>query len=284
MYQQILYEVDDPVATITLNRPEKLNALTSRLQQELRHAIADAERRDDVVGIIVTGAGRGFCAGADMTDLQEIQAAGDISASQRDTEFAGAAPGDRAMGEDFRQGLAYLLTVRKPIVAAINGPCAGMGFSLAIFCDLRFASEQAAFITAYSQRGLVAEHGVSWVLPRLLGPARALDILWSGRRLDGREALELGIANRVFPADRLLEETRAYIRTLAATASPASLLAMKQQIYRHLMQPLGAAMTETQHLMDESVKGPHFTEGIASFLERRAPRFQRVGERPAVPR
>ena len=169
-----------------------------------------------------------------------------------------------------------MLAVRKPIIAAVNGPCAGMGFSLAMFCDMRFVAEQAMFTTAYAQRGLVAEHGASWVLPRLIGPSRALDILWSGRRLDGREAFDLGIANRVFPGDRLLEEAQAYVRTVATTASPASLMRMKQQVYRHLMLPLGPAMVETERLMDDSVKTPDFQEGIASFLERRSPRFPRV--------
>jgi enoyl-CoA hydratase/carnithine racemase len=278
MYQEILYEVQDPVATITLNRPEKLNALTTRLQQELKHALADAEHRPDVVGIVLTGAGRGFCAGVDMNDLQTIQAAGEIAAIHGATEFAGAEAGDRSMGPDFSRGLTYMLAVRKPIIAAVNGPCAGMGFSLAMFCDLRFAAEQAMFTTAYAQRGLVAEHGVSWVLPRLIGPSRALDILWSGRRLDGREAFDLGIANRVFPGDRLLAEAHAYVRTVAATAAPASLMRMKQQVYRHLMLPLGPAMVETERLMDDSVKAPDFQEGIASFLERRSPRFPRVSE------
>ena len=171
-----------------------------------------------------------------------------------------------------------MLAVRKPIIAAVNGPCAGMGFSLAMFCDLRFGAEQAMFTAAYAQRGLVAEHGVSWVLPRLIGPSRALDILWSGRRLDGREAFDLGIANRVFPGDRLLEEAHAYVRTVAATAAPASLMRMKQQVYRHLMLPLGPAMVETERLMDDSVKAPDFQEGIASFLERRSPRFPRVSK------
>ncbi len=171
MYQEIALAIDEPVATITLNRPEKLNALTARMLLELKHALAVAERDERVVGIVLTGAGRGFCAGVDMGELQRIQAAGDIGAMQARTEFDDAQPGDPGMGPDYTRGLTYLLTVRKPVIAAVNGPCAGMGFSLALFCDLRFAAEEAVFITAYAQRGLVAEHGTSWLLPRLLGPA-----------------------------------------------------------------------------------------------------------------
>ncbi|HEY7295333.1 MAG TPA: enoyl-CoA hydratase-related protein, partial [Dehalococcoidia bacterium] len=153
---------------------------------------------------------------------------------------------------------------------------AGLGFSLVMFCDLRFAADDALITTAYAQRGLVAEHGTSWILPRLIGPARALDVLWSGRRLDGREALQLGIVNVAVPREQVLGRAQDYVRTLAASCSPVSLMQMKRQVYRHLMLPLGEAMDETQALMDESVAQPDFNEGLASFAERRAPRFARV--------
>jgi enoyl-CoA hydratase/carnithine racemase len=276
MYQEVLLEIDDPVATITLNRPEKLNALTDRTIQELRHAFATAEQSERVVGIVLTGAGRGFCAGVDMGALATIQQAGEIAAMRTETDLDPLVPGDQGMGPEFSGGLTYLMTVRKPVIAAINGAAAGMGFSLAMFCDLRFAAEEAALITAYAQRGLVAEHGMSWVLPRLIGPSRALDLLWSGRRLSAREAESLGLVNRVLPSERLLEEAREYVRTLATTAAPASLMQMKQQVYRHLMQPLGEAMRETDRLVDDSIKRPDFKEGIAAFVERRAPRFARL--------
>ena len=276
MYEEILYDVTDPVATITLNRPEKLNALTARTLQEFRHALADAERNEKVVGIVLTGAGRGFCSGVDMGALKAIQETGDISAMQSDTAFEAADPGDKNMGPDFEAGYTYLLSIRKPILAAINGACAGLGFSIAMFCDMRFASESAVFTTAFAQRGLVAEHGMSWVLPRLLGSARALDILWSGRKFDGREAMQLGVVNRVLAPESLLKEAQDYIRDLAATCSPTSLMHMKQQVYRHLMQPLGESMQETGQLMDASVKRPDFEEGIASFVERRPPKFARI--------
>ena len=277
MYEEILYEVKDPVATITLNRPDKLNALTARTMQELRHAVADAESRTDVVGMVITGAGRGFCSGLDMGTLQAIQEAGDTSAMGSAGDVEAANPGDRSMGKEYQLGpFTYLLTVRKPILAAVNGACAGLGFSLAIFSDMRFASEKAVFTTVFAHRGLVAEHGNSWMLPRLIGPGRALDVLWSGRKFNGEDALQLGIANRVTSPDSLVDEASEYIRTLAATCSPTSIMHMKQQVYRQLNQPLGEAMQQTNRLQDESSKWPDFKEGVASFMERRPPKFGRV--------
>ena len=275
MYEEILYEVEDPVATITLNRPDKLNALTGRTMAELRHAVADAEQRSDVVGIVITGAGRGFCAGLDMNTLQAISAGDSSAMGSGDVESSN--PGDSSMGSEYQLGpFTYLLTVRKPVIAAVNGACAGLGFSLAIFSDLRFASEKALFTSVFSHRGLVAEHGNSWMLPRLIGPGRALDVFWSGRKFDGAEAFQLGIANRVTSPDSLVEEASEYIRTLAAACSPTSIMHMKQQVYRQLNQPLGEAMRETNRLQDESSRWPDLKEGVASFMERRPPKFDRV--------
>ncbi|MCH8007270.1 MAG: enoyl-CoA hydratase/isomerase family protein [Chloroflexi bacterium] len=275
MYEEILYEVEDPVATITLNRPDKLNALTGRTMAELRHAVADAEQRSDVVGIVITGAGRGFCAGLDMNTLQAISAGDSSAMGSGDVESSN--PGDSSMGSEYQLGpFTYLLTVRKPVIAAVNGACAGLGFSLAIFSDMRFASEKAVFTTVFSHRGLVAEHGNSWMLPRLIGPGRALDVFWSGRKFDGAEAFQLGIANRVTSPDTLVEEASEYIRTLAANCSPTSIMHMKQQVYRQLNQQLGEAMRETNRLQDESSRWPDLKEGVASFMERRPPKFDRV--------
>ncbi len=275
MYDQILYEVKEPVATITLNRPDKLNATTPQMIGEVRHALAQAEDDKHVIGIVITGAGRGFCSGADMTGLQAIQREGRMGADG--TADLHADPGDPEMGEDFRRGYTYFLSVRKPIIAAINGPCAGYGFSMAMFCDMRFVSESAMFTTAFAPRGLVAEHGMSWILPRLLGTSRALDILWSGRKFGAEEALQLGVANRVVPPEQLLPETHTFIRELGEKCSPISLMHMKQQIYRDLMERLDDSMRDTEARMAASVKRPDFKEGIASFMERRPPEFPRIG-------
>lgn len=276
MYREVLLEIADPVATITLNRPEKLNALTDRTLQELRHALATAEADERVVGLVITGAGRAFSAGVDMGALARIQAAGAIAAMREETGLEPLDPGDPSMGEEYRQGWGVLLSVRKPVIAAVNGPCVGLGFSIAVFCDLRFVAEDAYFLPTFAQRGLVAEHGTSWIVPRLVGPSRALDIFWSGRRVSALEAKELGLANRVVPAERLLDEAHEYVRQLARTSSPTSLMHMKRQVWRHLSLPLGEAMRETNALQDASVTWPDFAEGLAAFRERREPRFARL--------
>ncbi len=281
MYAEIRYEVEDPVATITLNRPEKLNALTDRTLQELQHAVATAERDPRVVGIVITGAGRAFCAGVDMQALARIRDAGTSAAMREETELERLEVGDPELGEDFRQGWAVLLSVRKPVIAAINGAAAGLGFSIAMFCDLRFMAESAFLLPSFAQRGLVAEHGTSWIVPRLIGPSRALDVFWSNRRIGAAEALELGLANRVFPGEELIERTQEYVRELARASAPYSLMQMKRMVWKHLMLPLGEAMRETVALQEQSVKRPDFAEGIAAFQERREPRFARVPEGPA---
>jgi enoyl-CoA hydratase/carnithine racemase len=276
-YQQIRYEVEEPSATITLCRPDRLNALTQRMLDELRHAVARAEGDARVVGVILTGEGRGFSAGMDAQALAQIsEGGGGGEAAARDPALD-AQPGDPALGPDFQVTWGYLLAVRKPLIAAVNGPAAGLAMVIACLCDLRFASEDAVFRTAFAQRGLVAEHGISWILPRLLGPSRALDLLWHPRKVTAAEALELGLVNRVVARERLLDEARGYVRELAESGSPLSLMVMKQQVYRHLMLPLGEAMRDTNRLMDESLRRPDFKEGVASFLERRPPRFARVG-------
>jgi enoyl-CoA hydratase/carnithine racemase len=194
MYQEIKYDVQDPIAVITMNRPDRLNAMTTHMLAEIRHALASAEADERVVGMILTGEGRGFCAGMDIDALDGISKDASFSI---DTTGLEAAPGDPSMGEDFVAGFTYMLALRKPLLAAINGPCAGLGFCFAMLSDMRFVDANAKFSTAFSQRGLVAEHAVSWLLPRLIGSSRALDLLWSARKFDGVEAERLGIADRL---------------------------------------------------------------------------------------
>jgi enoyl-CoA hydratase/carnithine racemase len=275
MYETIQYSVDDPIATITLNRPDRLNALTGQMLAELQQAVAAAEADDRAVAILLTGAGRGFCAGADMARLQATSEGKTRSSVEWDS--ADAKPGDfDMMGDDYRLGHAYLMATRKPIVAAINGPCAGLGFVIAMLCDIRFASDRAVFTTSFAQRGLVAEHGISWILPRLIGPANAMDILLSGRKFDGAEAERLGVVNRTIEHDRLLDHARGYLPSLATHSAPRSLQTMKHQVYKHLDAPLGDAMRESLRLMKESLKREDFKEGVASYVEKRAPRFARI--------
>src|SRR5437899_1210571 len=177
----------------------------------------------DVRVIVVTGAGRGFCAGADMQDLEDLgESATDLDRSEID---------QRARD---RKPQTFPHTIEKPIIAAINGPCAGIGLVQALMCDIRFAAADAKITTAFSRRGLVAEHGISWILPRLVGPARALDLLGSGRVLLGEEAATMGLVNRALAKEGLLQETLAYAGELARHCSPASMATMKRQGYADL--------------------------------------------------
>ena len=202
--------VEQGVAVITLNRPERLNAWTAEMEQLYFGMLEECAAREDVRAIVVTGAGRGFCAGADMQELQQL---GEADAS----------PADVAEARQERRPQTLPLTIPKPILAAINGPCAGIGLVQALMCDLRFAAAEAKLTTAFSRRGLVAEHGISWILPRLLGPARALDLLLSGRVLLGAEAQAMGLVNRALPREAVLDETIAYARELALRCSPVSI-------------------------------------------------------------
>ena len=274
MYRDILYEVNDPVAVITMNRPDALNALTGRMQAEIRHALAAAEDDPAVVGIVLTGAGRGFCAGADIGGLNATASGEAVSEDVSDLK---ASPGDPDMGPNFQVTFSYMLSVRKPIIAAVNGPCAGLGFVFACLADMRIVERQAKFTTAFSQRGLIAEHGSSWLLPRLIGAGRALDLLWSARKFTGEEALDLGLAERLVEQGESVQAAVDYVKYLADMVSPTSLRIIKSQVYRHLNMELGEALTESNEWMAESLKRDDFKEGVQSFMEKRPPRFTRVG-------
>ena len=274
MYEQILYEVVESAAIITLNRPKQLNAWTDRMGAELKHALAQAEADRSVVAIIITGAGRGFCAGADMFLLKSISEG--KAAEAIPDELTAANPGDASMGESFRGTYTYLLSIRKPIIAAINGVVAGMAIPIVACCDLRFAAAEASFTTSFSRRGLVAEWGSSWILPRLIGPAHALDLLFSARKIDAEEAARMGLVNRVVAGSELLPFARNYVQDLAANCSPTSIMIMKRQVYQHLTETLGHSEKEAVRLMIESFRRPDFREGVMAFLDKRPPKFERV--------
>jgi enoyl-CoA hydratase/carnithine racemase len=262
MTEVVLMEVRDAVAVLTLNRPDRLNAWTPELQTCL-FDLLDACAADPAVrAIVLTGAGRGFCAGADMAGLQSL-AGGDTN--------GGAAPGDGQPTADERP-VRHPLSIPKPIIAAINGPCAGIGLVLALMCDLRFAAAEAKLTTAFARRGLVGEHGISWLLPRLVGPAHALDLLLSARVVLGREAAELGLVNRAVDGDVLAEAVE-YAAELARECSPASMATMKHRVYADLQATLSEGVDEANRLMGESFGRPDFAEGVQSFIERRPPRF-----------
>ena len=268
-YETVLYDVADRVCTITLNRPEKLNAWTRQMHLDLREAMQKAGGDESVRAIILTGAGRGFCAGADMGGLQAI---GSGSSADRSTTAHTDLPGGSTLPE-FRLNYSYFPAIPKFIIAAINGPAAGLGFVIPLYADLRFAAESAVFTSAFAQRGLIAEHGVSWLLPRLIGLPAALDLLCSARKFRAPEALSLGLVSRVIPDDKLLAEARAYARLLADTVSPRSVAVMKRQIWEAEFQTLAEATTQANYEMELSFHTADFKEGVAHFLEKRAARF-----------
>ena len=275
MYEEILYEVKDPMATITLNRPHALNAWTERMGAELKHAVARAEADKSVVAIVITGAGRGFCAGAEMNSLQNLSG-GDGERGAAVPKDLEARPGDPAMGDAFQGTHTYMMSVGKPVIAAINGPAAGMALPILLACDLRFASDRAVFTMAFSKRGLIAEWGCAWLLPRIMGTGHALDMLFSSRKLDAQEAERIHLVNRTLPHDELLPFVRDYVENLAAECSPASLRVMKRQVYEQLTREFAPSEKEAVELMIESFDRPDFREGVMSFVEKRPPKFERI--------
>jgi enoyl-CoA hydratase/carnithine racemase len=235
-----------------------------------------AEADPAVVGIIVTGEGRAFCAGADMnvlTDLTEGRAPSGRSVADED-RVRSARPEPEG---EFTGRFPYVMAIDKPVIAAVNGAVAGMAFPFVLCCDLRVVTPEAMLLTAFAQRGLIAEWGLSWLLPRLVGPAVALDLLFSSRKVRGEEALQLGLANYLVPGDELLPFCREYIYNLASACSPTSMAVMKRQVYEQLHRGLAAAELDSQRLMVESFGRPDFKEGVQSFLQKRPPKFQRVG-------
>jgi len=268
-YSDILYDVKDRIATVTLNRPDKLNAWTNQMGHEVRQAMNDAGRDEAVRVIVLTGAGRGFCAGADMGLLSDIS--GSRGAAAVDVAARSAAA-DGGQGE-FRGTYAYFPTIAKPIIGALNGATAGLGLVVALYCDLRFASDAAVFTTAFSRRGLIAEHGVSWMLPRLVGLPNALDLLLSGRKFDAAEALRVGLVNRVLAHAELAAGVRAYAQELADFVSPRSMAVMKRQLWEAQFQTLADATAVAEDEMRQSFGAEDFKEGVAHFVEKRPPRF-----------
>lgn len=274
-YEDILFEVTDRVATITLNRPDKLNAWTPQMADQVRNAVGVAGNDPDVRCIVVTGAGRGFCSGADMSILNRTvergRGGGNTVNFPNDVSFP-EAPGPKLDGV-FPGRFTYLYDCPKPVIAAINGPCVGIGLVFALYSDLRYVAADAVLSTSFATRGLVAEHGTAWLLPRLIGDARALDLLFTGRKFSGEEAATLGLVNAALPKAELMDHVYAMARHLAHNVSPRSLAVIKRQVRRAYRDGLAETISIAVEEMELSFQSDDFREGIRSHLERRAPAF-----------
>ena len=242
-------ESDSGIATLTLNRPTRLNGWTPAMESRFLELTDEATRDSSVKVIIVTGSGRAFCAGADLDDLQ-------IAGRQTASPIAD-----------------HILGIPKPTIAAINGPCAGIGFVIAMMCDLRFVAAGAKLTTSFVRRGLVAESGISWLLPRLIGLTHSMDLLLSGRVISAEEAAAMGLVNRVIAREAFRDEVTAYARDLVDNCSPASMAVIKRQLHRHLNASFGQSVEESAQLLEDALARIDSEEGIASFLERRQPHF-----------
>lgn len=245
------------VAVITLNNPERMNAWSSEMSGRFFARLDECRRNTDVRVVVITGAGRGFCPGADMDALNKIRA----------NPSAGAGP---ATGSG---RFSDLVEYPKPVIAAINGAVAGVGLVMALFCDLRFAASGIKITTAFSRRGLIAEYGSSWILPKLIGMPRALDLMLSGRVITSDEAADMGLINRVMSPETLMSETMTYAEDLALNCCPTSWALMKQQLYRDWLVDADTATSTSIAMMNASVARPDFQEGVQSYLDKRPPNF-----------
>lgn len=273
-FKVTLYEVRDGVATITLNRPERLNAWTGRLHTEYRARLAVANDDPAVGAIIVTGAGRGFCVGGDAAALDGHAKRGGYDAGIKEDI---AKPG-YGTERSFDASFAYHFGLSKPVVAAINGPAAGVGLALACFADLRFAVSGAKLTTAHGKLNLPAEYGLSWVLPRAIGLARANELLLSSRVFTTDEAREFGLINEIVDDDELQAHVHDYCVRLITTVSPNSLRQTRWQVYRDLHRSVADSVDESESLISQMMTEDDYREGVAAFLGKRPPAW---GQKPA---
>ncbi|HWC36847.1 MAG TPA: enoyl-CoA hydratase-related protein [Mycobacteriales bacterium] len=251
---EVLLDIDDSgVALVTLNRPEQNNSWTADLEREFYDVLDDIERDQAVRVAVLTGAGRMFCPGVGGGRLEEIANS----------------------GLDYSKRIPFTRTLefRKPLIAAINGGCAGVGFVQAMMCDVRFVASTAKLSTAFARRGLPAEHAISWLLPRIVGVERAMDLLLSGRTVDGTEAYQLGLVSRVVTLEDLLPQTLGYARDIAANCAPEAMARIKRQVITDLDSRLSEAYDAAVRMTVAASTRDEFKEGVAAFTEKRAPNF-----------
>jgi enoyl-CoA hydratase/carnithine racemase len=267
------YAVDaDGIATIWLNRPHRMNAWTGRLHTEYRYLLEQANLDKKVRVIIVTGRGKGFCVGGDSDALSGHSEGGGYDSGTK-TDIA--RPGFGTSPE-FDAAFAYHFGLDKPIIAAMNGPAAGVGLALACFADLRFAVPGVKFTTAHGKLNLPAEYGLSWMLPKIMGLGRANDLLLTSRVFTSDEAQELGFVNQLFSAEELLPKCYDYARNLIRSVSPNSLRQTRWQIYRDLHRDVATSVADSEELINEMAKEEDFREGVAALVEKRSPDWPSV--------
>lgn len=270
----LLYRVEDGVAIIAFNRPEKLNALTPDMLKSFFEHVDQAAVDPAVRVILITGEGRGFSAGLDLSVIG--------TGVSKTTTLTPPEPVTKQWGEDigpdlsryFGNGWNALITSRKPTIAAVNGAAFGWGFILSLHCDIRFAGESALFNATFARIGVPAEKGIGWLLPRLIGIARAADLLYTARRFDGREAERLGLVNQCLPDAELMPHALQYARQIAQNAAPRSLAAMKAQIWSAGDDCYDQAFQAADREQDLAVQTQDFLEGIGSLREKRSPQFK----------
>ncbi|QQE74381.1 enoyl-CoA hydratase/isomerase family protein [Brevibacillus composti] len=256
MYETILYELSDGVAVITMNRPEKFNAFTEKMNKEITDALKQAQKDPEVRCILFTGAGRAFNAGQDLGDVQ-----------------GGAVDFGGFLRNRYNPMILQFQKTEKPIVAAVNGVAAGAGMSVALACDIRLASDKASFVNAFVNIGLVPDSGGCWFLPRIVGIGKALELAMTGEKVSAEEALRIGLVNQVYPAERFQEEALAYARKLAALPTRAIGL-IKRTMSRGLEMGLEETLEYEAFAQEAAGSTEDHREGVAAFMEKRAPRFQ----------
>ena len=259
MYQAIIFSIDGPVATIRLNRPERLNAIDGPMRDEISNAL-EAAANDSIRVVVLTGEGRGFSAGGDILNLKELRE------KKAENDFRAILTKGQAINR-------YMRSMSKPVIAAVNGPCAGAGFSLALGCDIRVASDRATFGPVFARIGLHPDWGGSWRLPRLVGSARACEMIFTGQMFSAEEAEKTGVVNRVVPHDDLINNVMELARKIADNP-PGVIRLSKESIYKSLTSNLDEAFGRENEVQSECFHSEDFLEGINAFLEKRRPAFR----------
>ena len=264
------FEVDEEgIATIWLSRPKRMNAWTGRMHTEYRYLLSRAEQDQGVRGIVVTGRGKGFCVGGDSDALTgHVKKGGYDSGTSDEIEWPGY-----GVSDDFDALFAYHYGLSKPIVAAINGPVAGVGLALACFVDIRFAAPGIKLTTAHGKLNLPAEYGLSWVLPRLVGLGRANDLLLTSRVFYSEEAVAMGLVNQLFDSVNIVQQARGYLHEMVRAVSPNSIKQTRWQIYKDLHRDAASSVEDSEKLLKEMMKEQDYQEGVQAFLDKRNPKW-----------